>query len=172
MLYGVRGGSGGYLEYTLRVAAKQLFGLDLPEQLTYKQLTNSDFREVCVEHNGAVVLRFATAYGLRNMQNIVREIKSKRCKYDFIEVMACPTGCLNGGGQMKAQAPLTVKQALHAVEQNYEETQVFRPPEQNPVVRQLYQTWLADSAEQSALLHTQYHFVPQLEIKNPLAIQW
>jgi iron only hydrogenase large subunit-like protein len=143
----------------------------LPAQLEYKQVRNSDFREVIAELNGQV-LRFATAYGFRNIQNIVRAIKSNQCKYDFVEVMACPSGCLNGGGQLKAQAPMTVKQALQAVEQVYETTQVYRLPEHNPAVKQIYQEWLGGEPMKSEALHTKYHFVPKLEISNPLAIQW
>lgn len=172
MLYGVPGGSGGYLEYILRFASRQIFNLDLPAQLTFKQLRNSDFKEVTAELNGQVVLRFATAYGFRNIQNIVRAIKSNQCKYDFVEVMACPSGCLNGGGQLKAQPPMTVKQALQAVESTYETTQTIRLPEHNPAVKQIYQEWLGGSPLKSEHLHTKYHFVPKLEIKNPLAIQW
>jgi len=171
MLFGVPGGSGGYLEYILRFAAKQIFDLDLPQQLEFRQVRNSDFREVTAELNGQVLLRFATAYGFRNIQNIVRAIKSNQCKYDFVEVMACPSGCLNGGGQLKPQPPVTVKQALQLVEQNYD-TQVYRLPEHNPAVKQIYEQWLGGQPMRNEALHTKYHFVPKLEIKNPLTIQW
>lgn len=40
-------------------------------------------------------------YGLRNIQNLVRNSKKGSYKYDYIEVMSCPGGCLNGGGQLK-----------------------------------------------------------------------
>ena len=54
-----------------------------------------------------VVLRFALAYGFRNIQKVMRDMKRGRANYDFVEVMACPSGCLNGGGQAKAPAPTT-----------------------------------------------------------------
>lgn len=41
---------------------------------------------------GETKLKFALCYGFRNLQNIVRKIKSKKCDYDFVEVMACPSG--------------------------------------------------------------------------------
>jgi len=47
------------------------------------------------------VLKFAAAYGFRNIQNIMMNIKRGKCDYDYIELMACPKGCLNGGGQIK-----------------------------------------------------------------------
>ena len=49
------------------------------------------------------MLRFALAYGFRNIQKVMRDIKRSRVNYDFVEVMACPSGCLNGGGQAKPQ---------------------------------------------------------------------
>ena len=51
-------------------------------------------QEVTVENNGEVVLRFALAYGFRNIQNIVQRIKRKKLTYDFVEIMACPSGNL------------------------------------------------------------------------------
>jgi iron only hydrogenase large subunit-like protein len=43
----------------------------------------------------------AQCFGFRNIQNIVRSIKQGKCNYSYIEIMACPTGCFNGGGQPK-----------------------------------------------------------------------
>ena len=54
-----------------------------------------------VQVNGEVVLKFAAAYGFRNIQNLVQKMKRGKCPYQFVEVMACPSGCLNGGGQLK-----------------------------------------------------------------------
>ena len=50
------------------------------------------------------VLHFARAYGFRNIQTVVNKLKRGKCTYDFVEIMACPNGCLNGGGQV--QVPL------------------------------------------------------------------
>ena len=47
-------------------------------------------------------LRFAYAYGFRNIQNIVQKLKRNKCDYDFVEIMACPSGCVNGGGQIRS----------------------------------------------------------------------
>ena len=53
---------------------------------------NQDFQEVTVEVNSEPVLKFALAYGFRNIQNIVQKIKRKKLSYHFVEVMACPSG--------------------------------------------------------------------------------
>lgn len=85
------GGSGGYLEHILYYAAKQLFDFDLKE-ISYETLRNQDFKEVNLKIGGEVKLRFAMAYGFRNIQNIVQKIKKGNCSYDYIEIMACPSG--------------------------------------------------------------------------------
>ena len=95
-------GSGGFTENLFIAAAKELFGKDLVgSDLEYKTLKNADFQEITLEHEGEVKLTFAVANGFRNIQNLVQKMKRKRCQYDFVEVMACPSGCLNGGAQCR-----------------------------------------------------------------------
>jgi hypothetical protein len=152
------GGSGGYLDYTFRRAAYALFGVTVSGPLPFKtpRAKNPDLREVTLEVGGKTVLRFATAYGFRNIQNVVRKCKASSnnpksggvssaafsasaSSYDFVEIMACPSGCLNGGGQLppppafepgfrlSADAPLpqsigvghTAKQLLDDLEELY-----------------------------------------------------
>ena len=103
---GGNSGSGGYLDAVFRHAAKVLHGVDVTGPLKYATPSsrNLDLKEVTLEVDGAVVLRFAAAYGFRNIQNIVRKCKAGSVAtgdaYDFVEIMACPSGCLNGGGQL------------------------------------------------------------------------
>ncbi len=54
--------------------------------------TLCDIRQLSSAVNGRTVLRFAAVYGFRNIQTLVRKIKMKRCEYDYVEVMACPSG--------------------------------------------------------------------------------
>eukprot|EP00667_Euglena_gracilis_P007135 EG_transcript_7200 len=99
--------SGGYLEFVMRYAAKELFGVTVEGPLQYKQRRNPNWQEVTLEVDGKPVLVFAIAYGFQQIQNITRLIGGKtksKCPYQFVEVMACPSGCLNGGGQIKAAA--------------------------------------------------------------------
>ena len=71
-------GAGGYLHYIFRTAAWELFGIDVPwsEPLPLKVLRNADFQEITLEHDGRAVLRFALAYGFRNIQTIVSRAPS------------------------------------------------------------------------------------------------
>ena len=94
-------GSGGFTENLFIAAAKELFGEDVND-VEYKILKNSDFQELSLSQDGQVKLCFAIANGFRNIQNLVQKMKRKRCNYDFVEVMACPSGCLNGGAQVNS----------------------------------------------------------------------
>ncbi|KAL5267860.1 hypothetical protein ACHWQZ_G004788 [Mnemiopsis leidyi] len=97
----VGGGSGGFAERILHHVARSL-GASGPLEMNFKQLRNKDLLEAVVVINGTE-FRVAKAYGFRNIQNIIQKIKHKRCNYDYIELMACPAGCLNGGGQIKLE---------------------------------------------------------------------
>jgi len=164
------GGSGGYLEAIFRYAAMELFGVEL-QAIEYKVGKNQDFKETSLEVDGKVVLRFATAYGFRNIQNFVRKVKTKNVPYHFVEVMACPSGCLNGGGQIKAE-PAHAKEFLAQVEQAYESV-TQAPPEKNTKVHELYEEWLGapSSAKAKEKLHTKYHAIEKT-LANPLSVQW
>ncbi|XP_046893433.1 cytosolic Fe-S cluster assembly factor narfl [Hypomesus transpacificus] len=152
-------GSGGYLHHVFSHAARQLFGEFIPE-LTYKTLKNKDFQEVTLEKDGVVLLRFAATYGFRNIQNLVQKLKRGKSPYHFVEVMACPSGCLNGGGQVKPLPEQSNKELLQQVEDLYGAEHPLVPEEDHRVA-ELYKSWLLSLGEEKAkeLLHTQYHAV-------------
>ena len=65
---------------------------------------NNDSKEIIIyndETKKEILFKFLISYGLRNIQNIVRMIKSKKIKYDYIEMMSCPGGCINGAAQLR-----------------------------------------------------------------------
>eukprot|EP01027_Heterolobosea_sp_BB2_P016364 GEZU01023312.1.p1 GENE.GEZU01023312.1~~GEZU01023312.1.p1 ORF type:complete len:325 (-),score=100.63 GEZU01023312.1:149-1123(-) len=197
LLTGVPGGAGGYLEIILRYAAKTLFGRDLPDELVFKSGRNPDFRETWLEDEktGEKLLSFAMAYGFRNIQNLVRKIKTRKCEYHFVEIMACPSGCLNGGGQIAPKEGEKPRDLLKRITDLYHDPAEVklisnRPWEHDAQVRQIYREWIGggdggggseddDEAFKNAyysenarkLLHTQYHYREKINI-NPLAIKW
>jgi hypothetical protein len=138
-LHGARGGSGGYLEAVARAAAGALLGAAAAPPpgapLPLRPGRNPDLREVTIDapapgaaaaagaHAAAAApprpLRFAAAYGFRNIQSLVRKIKLGRCEFDYVEVMACPGGCLNGGGQAKPPPGRSAAALLEAAEVAY-----------------------------------------------------
>ncbi|XP_053527754.1 cytosolic iron-sulfur assembly component 3 isoform X2 [Artibeus jamaicensis] len=131
---------------------------------------NKDFQEVTLESEGRILLHFAAAYGFRNIQNLVQKLKRGRCPYHYVEVMACPSGCLNGGGQLKAPE-MPGKELLQHVERLYNTVRT-EAPEDVPGVRELYQHWLhgEGSERTSSLLHTSYHAVEKAS--SSLSIRW
>nr|QSX72230.1 cytosolic Fe-S cluster assembly factor narfl [Halisarca dujardinii] len=162
------GGSGGYLEYILKHSAKEIFGTEVGK-IEYKVLRNSDFKEVTLEQDGKVVLKFAAAYGFRNIQNVVQKLKRRKCDYHFVEVMACPSGCLNGGGQIRAEGQEDARLLLQQVEAIYG-TLVPQSPEDNLSTLEMQKTWLNDPQSRLKHLHTQYHAIEKES--SALTIKW
>ncbi|XP_019439994.1 PREDICTED: protein NAR1 [Lupinus angustifolius] len=158
-LYGVRGSSGGYAETIFRYAAKTLFGRQIDGPLNFRNIRNSDFQEVTLEVEEKTVLRFALCYGFRNLQNVVRKLKTGKCDYHFLEIMACPSGCLNGGGQIKPKTGQSPKELSQLLETVYMENVSEAEPFNNPTVRDLYDKWLEQPGSEKAqrFMHTQYH---------------
>ena len=113
----------------------------------------------------------ALAYGFRNIQNIVQKIKRKKCPYDFVEIMACPSGCTNGGGQIRPEGEETMKERLAKVDELYNTVPLVEP-ETEQQVNNLYNEWLGGSNSNKAklMLHTQYHEIEKMT--NALAIKW
>ena len=128
-----------------------------------KNVRNADLREVAIEIGGRVVLRGAIANGFRNIQSIMRKIKLRRCEYDYVEVMACPSGCLNGGGQVKAdggQAAIHARLALLDALYHDRDDVVLQLPEDDAQVCAVYEGVVRDEPYSMAgreLFHTQYH---------------
>lgn len=166
-------GSGGYCEYVFVEAARLLFDRR-PEEVTFKTLRNQDFREVTLECDGEAVLRFAMANGFRNIQNVVQKMKRGKCPYHFIEIMACPAGCLNGGAQLRADDG-DAKSLLKRVQEAYSAVQC-RPPAVNPRVLEVYRDWLGVEnpfdgvGGDPALLRTEYHALEKPA--SALNIRW
>ncbi|KAI4296027.1 hypothetical protein L6164_036017 [Bauhinia variegata] len=158
-LYGVRGSSGGYAETIFRHVAKTLFGRQIDGPLNFRNIRNSDFQEITLEVEGKTVLKFALCYGFRNLQNVVRKLKVGKCDYHFLEIMACPSGCLNGGGQIKPKPGQSLKDLSQLLETVYMENVLVTEPFENPIVKNLYDKWLEQPGSEKARghLHTEYH---------------
>lgn len=161
-------GSGGYSDYVFATAARTLYGKDV--DIKYATLRNKDLQEVSLEVDGHLVFKFAIANGFRNIQNIVQKLKRGKCPYSFVEIMACPSGCLNGGAQIRSETLETTDEHLRNVETLYFSIPI-RHPESNPNLKELNE-WLGmpDSEERLSLLHTSYHAVEKMS--NALAIKW
>ena len=106
-------GSGGYAEFVFRHAARELFGVALEPDapLPWRQGRNADMQVLELHAGGAYegpgkpLLSFARAYGFRNIQGVLQGFRRGGCAHDYVEVMACPGGCTNGGGLIR-EAPI------------------------------------------------------------------
>ena len=163
-------GSGGYLEHVFHYAAQEIFGMKV-ENLTYKTLRNKDFQEVVLEHEGKTVLKFALAYGFRNIQNLVQKLKRNKCPYHFVEVMACPSGCVNGGGQIRPTGEESSNELIERVDRLYSSLKCYMP-EEDEHVQGFYKKWLGgqNSEKCKEVLHTSYHAVEKNV--SALGIKW
>nr|XP_039259688.1 cytosolic Fe-S cluster assembly factor narfl-like isoform X1 [Styela clava] len=163
------GGSGGFLEYIFRSAAKELFNKTV-DKIEYKTIRNNkDFREVILnDDDGNVLLRFACTYGFRSIQNLVQKMKRKMCKYHYVEVMACPSGCLNGGGQIKDPKLSRDEQKEHLalIQKKYDEVEPQTELHDVPSLADKF-----SASDLDMILYTKYH---ALETDNAigLGIKW
>lgn len=170
-LWGHRGsGSGGYADFIFRYAAKNLFDEE-DVVVDFKNLRNPDFKEAELKRNDQVLLRFAIINGFRNIQNIVQKLKRGKCVYDYVEIMACPCGCLNGGAQIRPEGNIQPRELASILENTYHKLPLSKP-EENTVVQNLYKTWLGGehTDKVSAYFSTQYHEIQKMN--TALAIKW
>lgn len=156
------GGSGGYLHHILMNAANKLYNLS-KENFQYTAGRNKDMTEISVMSlDGQVVLKGAKAYGFRNIQNIVQKLKRNKCPYDVVEIMACPGGCLNGGGQIR-------NNNLEEVGKKYEEVTTISP-ESSISAKNFIEIWIKEPEVKENALKTSYH--PIEKDSNALTIKW
>ncbi|KAI9991548.1 hypothetical protein PInf_019249 [Phytophthora infestans] len=113
--------SRGHLEHIFRYAAKEYFNVEVNGPLEYVVGRNPDFREVSLVVEGKEVQKFAVAYGFRNIQSIMTKIRRNRCPYHYVEIMACPSECLNGGGQIRPKSTVLASELLDNVTSHFQE---------------------------------------------------
>ncbi|KAG8347380.1 putative iron-containing hydrogenase [Trypanosoma vivax] len=110
-------GSGGYHRFAMHYAARELHKTELsPDDVCYETKRNANHQLSTSAKNPGEV--YCVAYGFQQIQNTVRGLKRKQASvasYTFIELMACPGGCLNGGGQVRHGSIVNAEEALTAV---------------------------------------------------------
>ena len=168
-------GSGGYANDLFVHAVKEIHGERMdPGQVKYATIKNADFSETCFKGDkGETLLRFGVANGFRNIQNLVQKLKRSKGggNFDFVEVMACPAGCLNGGAQSRPQQDMTQKEVLTKLEESFSQMDKWSASMSDPDVSSAYTEWLLGSDEEAfKMLHTEYHEVEKMT--NSLAIKW
>ena len=150
----IYGASGGVAESVLRTAY---------QKMTQKKLSQIDFKEVrgqegvkkaLININGKII-KMAIVNGLGNAKKILEELKENPTAYDGLEVMACPGGCVGGGGQpVPADAAIRNKRAESLYE--IDEKKENRLAHENPIVQRIYREFLNSPKIIQQICHTKY----------------
>jgi iron only hydrogenase large subunit-like protein len=150
------GTSGGVMEAALRTAYYKLSGKNI-DKLEFEEIRGmKGVKEATVEIDG-MKLNIAVVNGIGNVKEIVEDVKNGNSKYHFIEVMACPGGCINGGGQPIHQRQDKVLRRMKALYQ-IDEKSKSRNSHENESVKALYKEYFIEpnSHKAHSILHTEY----------------
>lgn len=155
------GATGGVMEAALRTAADVLTGQSL-QDIDYTEVRGTDGIKEATYHVAGMDVKVAVASGLTNAATVLDRVKNGQADYHFIEIMCCPGGCVNGGGQpiqsgntrnftdLKAERA----KALYEEDKNLP----LRKSHESPIIKQLYEEYLEKPGSHKAhsILHTSY----------------
>lgn len=156
------GATGGVMEAALRTVYEIVTGKESPS-VDYKAVRGTKgIKTAEIDMNGTKV-KVAVAHTLANARELLEEIKAGKSEYQFIEVMTCPGGCVNGGGQPivasdKINAGLDVKELRAKAIYGSDAKSKLRKSHENPVIKQLYDEYFDKPGSHRAheILHTSY----------------
>ena len=152
------GATGGVMEAALRTAVEILTGKTLP-RIDFEEVRGLDgIREATVPIPGVADLKVAVAYGLKNARSIMEMIKAGNCPYHFVEVMACPGGCIDGAGQPYHHGDASIVKARHAAIYEADRQMPIRKSHENPEIISIYKEFYGEPCSEMShhLLHTHY----------------
>ena len=157
------GATGGVMEAALRTVYEVVTGENLPK-LDFEEVRGlKGIKEATVDLKGTEV-RVAVAHGLGNARRLMEKVRDGSANYHFIEIMACPGGCIGGGG-----TPIVNSLTRSKLEEDYRQLRIkaiygedaqlpLRKSHENPAVIKLYEQYLGKPLSEKAhhLLHTHY----------------
>ena len=155
------GATGGVMEAALRTAAEEITGKPL-DKVDFKEVRGiKGIKEASYDLNG-VKVKVAVASGLTNAKALCEKIRKGECDYTFVEVMCCPGGCVNGGGQpiqsayTRRQVDLRSKRAKALYDEDKKAD--IRKSHENPAIQKLYKDFFGEPGSHKAheILHTSY----------------
>jgi len=150
------GATGGVMEAALRTVYEVVTGNTL-QSLNFSEIRGlKGVKESSVNMNGDT-LKVAAAHGIANAKKLLELIKDGAADYQFIEIMACPGGCIGGGGQPYRTTNQIRQQRIDAI-YKVDESMPLRKSHENPAVQTLYKEFLEHplSEKSHKLLHTEY----------------
>lgn len=155
------GTTGGVMEAALRTAADVLENKDLPK-FEYEAVRGGKGRKEAVIEIAGKKVKAVVVSGLSNAKKIMNEIKEGKADYQFVEIMACPGGCIMGGGQpiknSKTRSEVDVRKLRADALYSIDEKSVIRKSHENPVIKQMYEEFLQKPGSEIShkYLHTHY----------------
>ncbi len=150
------GATGGVMEAAVRSAHWLLTGRNLPD-LKVEPLRGLDGCKELTANLGGIEVKAAVVSGLGNARRLLEEVRAGRKQFHFIEVMTCPGGCINGGGQPLSTTTEAVKARMKRLYQ-IDRDETLRLSHENPWVKRLYEEFLGQPLGEKShhLLHTHY----------------
>ena len=156
------GATGGVMEAALRTAAEVIEGKPL-EKLEFEDVRGTDGIKFAAYKLGDIELKVAVASGTANANKLLKGVQDGTYDVQFIEIMACPGGCVNGGGQPIQPASVRNSIDLRKVRASIlykadSEKLEIRKSHENPIVKKVYEEFLGEPNSHKAheLLHTHY----------------
>ncbi len=155
------GATGGVMEAALRTAAEVIEGKPL-EKFEFNEVRGVEGVKVASYKLGDINLNVAVASGTANAKKVLDAVKAGELDVQFIEIMACPGGCVNGGGQPIQPASVRMTTDLRAVRAavlyNDDKNSDLRKSHENSAVKKLYDEYLGapNSHKAHEILHTHY----------------
>ncbi|MGD9129930.1 MAG: [FeFe] hydrogenase, group A [Candidatus Woesebacteria bacterium] len=158
----IYGASGGVMESALRTAAHLLAG-DEFKKIDFEEVRGMEGIKRATVQIGDKTLKVAVVAMAKNARIILEEIKKKPQAYDYVEFMACPGGCIGGGGQPIPSTLAIIQQRINGL-YAIDKKMTLRKAHENPVVKEFfdYVKKLPEN-EQAAILHTSYSIKKKFE---------
>lgn len=151
------GTTGGVIEAAVRTAYEVQTGKKL-QKIDFEELRGMEFiREATIDFDG-LPIRIGIAHGLGNARKLLEDIKAGKSEFHAIEIMACPGGCIGGGGQPLHHGDSSIIKARQKAIYAEDASKTIRKSHENPYIIQLYKEFLGKPCGELShhLLHTHY----------------
>ncbi len=165
------GTTGGVMEAAIRTAVDILENRNV-DKIEYIEVRGEKEIKEAVLNIAGKEIKIAVVNGLANARKIMEQIKEGNSPYHFVEIMACPGGCVMGGGQpiksSKVRETVDVRKLRADSLYSIDEKSVIRKSHENPVMKQLYEEFLETPGSHVAhkYLHTTYQAKPKYEVEE------
>ena len=155
------GATGGVMEAALRTVREILTG-ESSKDVDFTEVRGTEGIKEAEYDIAGLKVKVAVASGLANAREIMEQIKAGKCDYHFIEIMSCPGGCVNGGGQPIKDAYTRnftdIKATRAASIYATDKKMTLRKSHENPAIKEIYDSYFGEpnSHKAHAILHTKY----------------